>query len=99
MSEEIPLPKTDEMLRSIFGNDWVGHKMPEDSDEFDVKLVGQSFKVEWCESCGGIFVRCPKCGNNSCNGGYGRDEDDKECDVCPIAYELMYAINNARENK
>jgi hypothetical protein len=52
-------------------------------------LVGKSFAVEWCETCGAIFVKCPRCGNNSCNGGYG---EDGKCPVCPLAYELMFAI-------
>lgn len=34
-------------------------------------------------------MRCPRCGNNSCNGGYG---EDGKCPVCPLAYEVMYAI-------
>lgn len=51
------------------------------------------FTVEWCEMCG-HYIRCPKCGNNSCNGGYGV-VNGKECDVCPLTYqyqELMFIL-------
>jgi hypothetical protein len=58
------------------------------------------FKFTWdyCELCDGMFVRCPKCGNNCCNGVFGRVTKDKElptkkwdnttkdCDVCNLAY-------------
>lgn len=53
------------------------------------------FTVEWCELCGCHFVRCPKCGNNSCNAGYGTLDSGETCDVCPLAYqyqELMWKI-------
>jgi hypothetical protein len=45
------------------------------------------FTWELCEQCG-PFVRCPKCGNNCCNGGYGK-VDGKECDVCPLSYQYQ----------
>lgn len=44
---------------------------------------------DWCELCDGAFIRCPKCGNNSCNGGYGKI-DEEVCDVCEIAYQYQY---------
>jgi len=50
--------------------------------------IPASFSVEWCNTCQQKFVRCPRCGNNSCNGTYG---EDGECPVCPLAYDLMYA--------
>jgi hypothetical protein len=34
------------------------------------------------------MVICPKCGNNCCNGGYGK-VDGKTCDVCPLAYQYQ----------
>jgi hypothetical protein len=52
------------------------------------------FEICWCELCGGFFVRCPRCGNNSCNGGYG---EDGKCPVCPLAYEVMYALSKPPE--
>jgi len=58
------------------------------------------FKIDWCNGCGGTMVRCPKCDNNCCNGGYGRmDENGKTvawneegvpCDVCPLAYQYQH---------
>ncbi len=47
-----------------------------------------------CSLCDHEVVICGKCGNNTCNGGYG-EVDGKECDVCPSAYELYFrGINN-----
>lgn len=40
----------------------------------------------WCELCETACIICPKCGNNSCNGGYG-EVDGIKCDVCSIAYQ------------
>jgi hypothetical protein len=57
------------------------------------------FKFTWgyCETCDCMFVRCPKCGNNCCNAGFGRvtmtglptnkyGKGTKPCDVCNLAY-------------
>lgn len=41
---------------------------------------------EDCPMCGPMVV-CGKCGNNCCNGGYGKLRDGSECDACPSAYE------------
>jgi len=46
------------------------------------------FTYGWCDMCGCVFVRCPKCGNNSCNAGYGIVDGEK-CDVCPLAYQYQ----------
>jgi len=43
-------------------------------------------KIEYCGTCKSWFVRCPRCGNNSCNGGYG---EDGKCPICPDIYELQ----------
>ena len=59
-------------------------------DEAD--LIGLSFKIEECEICG-WFVRCPKCGNNCCNGASG-DVDDEPCPVCPTSYAVQEALIN-----
>ena len=61
------------------------------------------FKIEWCSGCQCFYVRCPKCGNNSCNGGYGkmdmdgnplpwndRGTESQPCDICPLAYQHQY---------
>jgi len=55
----------------------------------DSELQERKFEVAWCETCKGLFVRCPRCGNNSCNGTYG---EDKKCPVCPLAYAMMNAL-------
>jgi len=41
-----------------------------------------------CPMCGRMVV-CGKCGNNCCNGGYGKLPDGRECDACPSAYEMQ----------
>ena len=38
-----------------------------------------------CPMCGPMVV-CGKCGNNSCNAGYG-SINGAECDTCPSAYD------------
>lgn len=45
------------------------------------------FTFGWCELCQAVFVRCPKCGNNTCNGGSGTLPDGKRCDMCGAAYQ------------
>lgn len=47
----------------------------------------------YCPHCEREVVICGKCGNNSCNGGYGQIEG-VECDQCPSAYEE----DNGRED-
>lgn len=47
---------------------------------------GVDYPVEYCSLCERDMILCPKCGNNTCNGGYGT-VDGKECSVCPMAYE------------
>jgi hypothetical protein len=42
--------------------------------------------VQYCEHCQCPVVICGKCGNNTCNGGYGI-VDGLPCDQCPSAYE------------
>ena len=54
------------------------------------------FNVDWCDKCGAM-VRCPRRGNPSCNGTYGKSDDSikSDCPVCPVAFGLMRLINNA----
>ena len=40
--------------------------------------------------CGPMVV-CGKCGNNCCNGSYGKLSGSKMCDACPSAYEMQAA--------
>lgn len=47
------------------------------------------FEWGWCELCDCSFVYCPKCGNNGCNGGYGKI-NGKQCDVCELAYQYQH---------
>jgi hypothetical protein len=63
------------------------------------RRVLAEFTVEWCNTCNCEFVRCPRCGNNSCNGGFG---EEGKCPVCEAAYALMQAVQklpaDRREN-
>lgn len=43
---------------------------------------------DFCEMCDCNVVICGKCGNNTCNAGYGDLPDGTPCDACPSAYEL-----------
>ena len=59
----------------------------------DIKFAPGTLKFTfgWCDLCEGIYVRCPECGNNTCNGGSGRvgntPETLKDCDVCTLAHQ------------
>lgn len=48
----------------------------------------------YCSLCEREMVVCGKCGNNTCNGGYGTLKDGSLCDACPSAYELDYDKEN-----
>ena len=43
---------------------------------------------DWCDHCEIEVVICGKCGNNTCNGGYG-EVDGEECDKCEEAYKIF----------
>lgn len=43
----------------------------------------------YCSHCDYAAVTCGKCGNNTCNGGYGTLKDGTTCDACPSAYEMF----------
>jgi len=64
----------------------------------------KAFKFTWdyCGLCKTMFVRCPKCGNNCCSGGFGEvtkkglplkkfSDSGKgvTCDVCSLAYQYQ----------
>jgi len=51
-------------------------------------------KWMWCDLCDCATVICPKCGNNCCNGGYGKI-DGKQCTMCKEAYKYQ---DNAFKN-
>ena len=45
-------------------------------------------KWAYCDHCSVDTVYCGKCGNNTCNGGYGILPDGSDCDVCEDAYKF-----------
>lgn len=62
----------------------------------------EDYKWDWCGLCRCAFVRCPHCGNNCCNAGYGwlrpdgskpqRGDDVQDltqCTVCKTAYDIQ----------
>ena len=65
------------------------------------------FKIEWCAVCSSTYIKCPKCGNNCCGGGYGvMDKNGKPlpwnekgipCDVCPLAYQFQHLYNRMEQ--
>jgi hypothetical protein len=55
-------------------------------------LNPEEFRWSLCEMCGPCVI-CPKCGMNTCSGGYG-EMDGQKCDVCPQAYALAEAAHN-----
>ena len=68
---------------------------PATTKEYPVFLWG------WCEMCG-AHITCPKCGNNSCNGTFGRLKNGKVCNVCNLAYQychLCYAHGIQPKNR
>ena len=54
-------------------------------------LIGKAFAIEECGLCG-WFVRCPDCGNNSCNGGGGK-VNGKKCETCTATYAIQDALS------
>ena len=71
----------EEQLSDIFGGDY-----PKEYPNTSIKLI-------YCGMCGGFYVKCPKCGNNSCNGTYGTMPDGSQCDICTYMYDIMYKLN------
>lgn len=57
-----------------------------------LNIVGKAFKIEWCDTCKSLYIRCPMCGMNTCSGGYGEDKKGCKCSVCPIAYDIHNAL-------
>jgi hypothetical protein len=48
----------------------------------------------FCTHCDHMVVICSKCGNNTCNAGYGTI-DGVDCDACESAYTLYFGnVNN-----
>lgn len=59
-------------------------------------MAKMQFKISFCKLCEVKMVICPKCGNNCCNGCYGKDIQGEDCDVCSLAYQYqeMYDVKN-----
>ena len=58
----------------------------------------QTLSFEYCGMCDCVMIRCPICGNNSCNGGRGGDNFDcKTCDDVSKLNQLLSEANNAKE--
>ena len=51
-----------------------------------------SLKIIYCGACKSWSILCPSCGNNSCNGGSGKD-----CEVCSDVYRLQNQLNLNKE--
>lgn len=60
------------------------------------------FTWEYCSTCRGYMIICPKCGNNCCNSSNGKLIDGRpakisewddpraiKCDVCALAYQFQ----------
>lgn len=47
----------------------------------------REIRWHWCSHCRAVYMRCPKCGNNTCNAGYGK-VDGTTCDECPTVYAV-----------
>ena len=64
-------------------------------------------KISYCGLCRSIYVECPHCGNNCCNGAYGKAKpdgwpamgDDEACPICPKAYELQKRLDESGIDK
>lgn len=75
------------LLKNIFGEQW-------QPTEKDLQMEGKRISIEYCSTCGFTFVRCPRCGNNSCNAGYG---EDGKCPICPKAYDLQKFLDSQED--
>jgi hypothetical protein len=73
----------EKLLCSIFGEEYV-------PDGTENKFVPANLVWGWCRMCG-AYLKCPKCGNNLCNGGYGTLDEERKvpCDLCTHMYELQ----------
>ena len=50
----------------------------------------ERMEIKWCSLCNTWYIKCPRCGNNSCNGGYG---ENGKCLVCKDVYKLQDSIS------
>lgn len=57
-------------------------------------FLGLHFSIEYCEVCDSMFVRCPKCNNNTCNGGSGTDKKGNKCSMCYVTHKVHDVIQD-----
>lgn len=76
------------------------HRMDKDTRDFldEILNVDERFvdnyiqsDLSWgyCNTCEKAYLKCVKCGNNSCNGCYGELEDGTQCDLCQAVYAIQ----------
>jgi len=51
-------------------------------------MTSKKHKWVWCKMCCCASYICPECGNNCCNGGYGK-VDGEICKVCLESYKYQ----------
>lgn len=67
------------------------------------------FTWEYCGHCETMFVKCPMCGNNCCNAGFGKvkslfepasfgDEKATMCPVCNLAYAYQQLAQKHKDH-
>lgn len=76
-----------EVLAELFGYEYVPTKT-------DKKFLPADLVWGYCGHCEATYLKCPKCGNNSCNGGNGILGVDKQghnhvrCDLCDAMWQV-----------
>jgi len=48
--------------------------------------------LRWCDLCKLWYVKCPRCGMNTCSGGRG---EDGKCPMCLLAYKFDNKLNES----
>lgn len=76
-----------ETIAKIFGGEYK-------PSEKQIKMGDKDIRILYCDLCGGFYIECPRCGNNCCNAGAGREEDGKQCIMCMKAYELQDVLRH-----
>ncbi len=73
------------ILSTIFGEEYI----PTGTEG---KFIKADIVWGYCDHCRTTYLKCPKCGNNSCNAGYGRIWVDCDisvpCDLCVHIVEV-----------
>jgi hypothetical protein len=72
-----------QVLAEIFGEKY-------EPSEREIQMGDKSIRIQFCGLCDGFYIECPRCGNNCCNAGAGKEEDgETQCTMCLKAYELQ----------